>query len=77
MNPEIYVYHHGVRLEEVSEELVQAIHDIMRASLSPAGYAKARGCYESEPIPRRSRGWQESAKRKILQLHYVRYPFSE
>ncbi|EXJ96300.1 hypothetical protein A1O1_01426 [Capronia coronata CBS 617.96] len=44
MNPEIYVYRHGVRLEEVSDALVEAIHGLMRASLSPAGYVKAAGC---------------------------------
>lgn len=43
-NPEIYTYKQGVRLEEVSEDLVTAIYTLMRASLSPAGYAKARGC---------------------------------
>lgn len=44
LNPEIYIHRHGVRLEEVSAELVSAIHGVMRASLSPAGYAKASGC---------------------------------
>jgi hypothetical protein len=44
LNPEIYIHRHGVRLEEVSVELVTAIHDLMRASLSPAGYFKASGC---------------------------------
>ncbi|KAJ3532641.1 hypothetical protein NM208_g8348 [Fusarium decemcellulare] len=44
INPEIYAFRHGVRLEEVSEDLVTAIHNIMRASLSPAGYEKASGC---------------------------------
>ncbi|KAH8597490.1 hypothetical protein B0O99DRAFT_660484 [Bisporella sp. PMI_857] len=43
-NPEIYIYRLGVRLEEVSEQLVTAIHEVIRASLSPAGYVKARGC---------------------------------
>lgn len=46
MNPEIYVYRHGIRLEEVSDELVLAIHGIMRTSLSPSGYIKARGCMQ-------------------------------
>lgn len=43
-NPEIYIYRLGLRLEEVSQDLVNAIHGIMRASLSPEGYVKARGC---------------------------------
>ncbi|CAI6091020.1 unnamed protein product [Clonostachys chloroleuca] len=45
-NPEIYVFRHGIRLEEVSEELVAAVHGLMRESLSPAGYAKASGCMD-------------------------------
>lgn len=44
LNPEIYISRHGVRLEEVSDDLVQAIHGLMRASLSEAGYYKAYGC---------------------------------
>ncbi|KAJ9602185.1 hypothetical protein H2200_013305 [Cladophialophora chaetospira] len=44
MNPEIYISRHGVRLEEVSENVVEAIHALLRASLSEAGYYKAYGC---------------------------------
>ncbi|KAL6251317.1 hypothetical protein RBB50_001525 [Rhinocladiella similis] len=44
LNPEIYVYRHGLRLEEVSDDLVSAIHDLMHASLSDYGYHKASGC---------------------------------
>ncbi|KPM38706.1 hypothetical protein AK830_g7831 [Neonectria ditissima] len=44
INPEIYVFRHGLRLEEVSEELVLAIHGLMRASLSQIGYERASGC---------------------------------
>ncbi|KAH7139950.1 hypothetical protein B0J13DRAFT_558703 [Dactylonectria estremocensis] len=44
INPEIYVFRHGVRLEEVSEELIVALHHLMQASLSPAGYQRASGC---------------------------------
>lgn len=43
-NPEIYISRHGIRLEEVSNDLVEGVHNLMRASLSPAGYAKASGC---------------------------------
>lgn len=43
-NPELAIYRHGVRLEEVSEDLIAALHGLMRASLSPAGYKKASGC---------------------------------
>ncbi|KAJ4176484.1 hypothetical protein NW767_015400 [Fusarium falciforme] len=47
MNPEIYLYRHGLRLEDVSDEIVEAIHGVMKASLSPAGYAKAKGCLKT------------------------------
>lgn len=44
MNPEIYIFQNGIRLEEVSEDVVTAVYKLMEASLSPSGYAKARGC---------------------------------
>jgi hypothetical protein len=44
LNPEIYIYRHGLRLEEVSQDVVEAIYKIMQESLSPEGYVKARGC---------------------------------
>lgn len=47
MNPEIYLHRHGLRLEDLSDEIVGAIHGVMKASLSPAGYAKARGCLKT------------------------------
>lgn len=43
-NPEIYIFRHGIRLEEANPELVPAIHNLLKTSLSPSGYAKARGC---------------------------------
>ena len=43
-NPEIYISRHGIRLEETSDKVVNVVHDLMRASLLSAGYAKARGC---------------------------------
>ena len=44
MNPELYFFENGLRLEELSDELVAAVHSLLRASLSPSGYAKAVGC---------------------------------
>ncbi|KIX09187.1 uncharacterized protein Z518_00266 [Rhinocladiella mackenziei CBS 650.93] len=44
MNPEIYVFKNGVRLEEISDALAEKIHALMRASLSPSGYQRAIGC---------------------------------
>ncbi|KAF9890065.1 hypothetical protein FE257_006745 [Aspergillus nanangensis] len=44
LNPEIYAYRHGVRLEQVAKEVCGAVHEILEASLSPAGYYKASGC---------------------------------
>lgn len=47
MNPEIYIFKSGVRLEESSQSLVQAIHGLLRASLSPSGYQKCLGCMKT------------------------------
>ncbi|KUL88321.1 hypothetical protein ZTR_04927 [Talaromyces verruculosus] len=44
INPEIYVFRHGIRFEEVSPELIGAVHGLLQESLSPSGYAKARSC---------------------------------
>ncbi len=41
-NTEMYVWHYGLRLEEVPLPLREAILEVMRASLSGAGYEKAR-----------------------------------
>ncbi|MDN4476315.1 DUF3500 domain-containing protein [Demequina sp. SYSU T00192] len=41
-NPEFVIHQVGVRLEELSEESVQAAFALMEASLSPQGYARAR-----------------------------------
>ncbi|KAH8660414.1 hypothetical protein BX600DRAFT_383209 [Xylariales sp. PMI_506] len=43
-NPELYVFRHGLRLEENSDQVVEAVHGILKASLSPTGYTKALGC---------------------------------
>lgn len=43
-NPELYVFQHGLRLEECSDEVVTAVHEVLKASLSPSGYAKVHGC---------------------------------
>lgn len=42
MNPEVYVHRFGLRLEELAPPLVAAILDVLRASLSPRGYERAR-----------------------------------
>ncbi|XEV04695.1 hypothetical protein FSHL1_009982 [Fusarium sambucinum] len=44
LNPEIYAFRHGIRLEEASKDLVAALHNLMKASLSKEGYEKAHGC---------------------------------
>jgi hypothetical protein len=44
INPEIYVFRHGIRLEEVSPRVVTAVHSLLEATLSPSGYAKALLC---------------------------------
>ena len=41
-NPEFVFFRNGLRLEDQSEEVVEAILAIVEASLSPEGYARAR-----------------------------------
>ena len=43
-NPELYVFRHGLRLEECPDDIVDAVHAILKASLSPPGYKKVLGC---------------------------------
>lgn len=43
-NPEFMIRPGGLRLEELSAESRNAVLGLLRASLSPAGYEKARGC---------------------------------
>ena len=43
-NPEFYVNRHGLRLEEVSVPLKDAILNVLAASLSDRGFVKARDC---------------------------------
>ena len=39
-NPEIYISKYGLRLDEIDEELSDAILGVVKATVSPAGYAK-------------------------------------
>jgi len=41
-NTEMYIYHYGLRLEELSVEVREAILSVVRESLSAKGYEKAR-----------------------------------
>lgn len=43
-NPELYMNPGGLRLDECSPQVQSAVHDILKASFSPAGYDKALGC---------------------------------
>lgn len=43
-NPEFYVNPGGLRLDECSEDIQKAVHELLRASLSPTGYRKLQGC---------------------------------
>ncbi|KAF2089296.1 hypothetical protein K490DRAFT_72099 [Saccharata proteae CBS 121410] len=43
-NPELYVNPGGLRLDECAPAIQEAVHDLMKASLSPQGYAKILGC---------------------------------
>ncbi len=46
-NPEFLVNPNGLRLEELAPQTREAVLGVLRASLSPAGYAKARGCMKT------------------------------
>jgi hypothetical protein len=43
-NPEIYVNHHGLRLDEIGVELREAILGLVRASMSEKGFQKSEAC---------------------------------
>lgn len=43
-NPELYVNRYGLRMDELAQPLRDAILDVLRASLSPRGFEKARAC---------------------------------
>jgi Protein of unknown function (DUF3500) len=43
-NPELYVNPGGIRLDECAEPIQTAVHGVLQASLSSAGYAKVLGC---------------------------------
>lgn len=45
-NPEFIVHRIGLRLEELSEAQVAAVHELLRASLSDTGYARVREAME-------------------------------
>lgn len=41
-NPEIYMSKYGLRLDEISEDLTKLILEVLRKTLSPEGFIKAR-----------------------------------
>ena len=43
-NPELYVNPGGLRLDECPEPVQEAVHELLKASFSEAGYAKVLGC---------------------------------
>ena len=45
-NPEFVVHEVGLRLEDLGEEQVAAVHGLLRASLSPEGYERVRTLME-------------------------------
>lgn len=42
-NPEFMIYRVGLRMEVLTQDKVDAIHDVLRASLSPEGYGRVAG----------------------------------
>ncbi|MYY01404.1 MULTISPECIES: DUF3500 domain-containing protein [unclassified Streptomyces] len=45
-NPEFMVYRVGLRMEVLTDDKKSAIHGVLRASLSPEGYARVEGAME-------------------------------
>lgn len=45
-NPEFVVHRVGLRLEELADDKAAAVHDVLRASLSPEGYQQVAGAME-------------------------------
>ncbi|TRV74385.1 DUF3500 domain-containing protein [Streptomyces sp. 130] len=45
-NPEFVVYRVGLRMEVLTDDKKSAIHDVLRTSLSPEGYARVSGAME-------------------------------
>ncbi|KAJ7450751.1 hypothetical protein FB451DRAFT_1285029 [Mycena latifolia] len=43
-NPELYMNPGGLRMDECTSEVQQAVHSLIRASTSPEGFAKVIGC---------------------------------
>jgi hypothetical protein len=43
-NPELYVNRYGLRMDELNQPLRDAILGVLRASMSPRGFEKARAC---------------------------------
>jgi hypothetical protein len=43
-NPELYMNPGGLRLDECTKNIQDAVHGLMKASTSKAGYEKIRGC---------------------------------
>lgn len=63
-NPEFYVNEGGLRLDECSHEIQQAVHGLLRSSMSSAGYEKVLGCCQvNEFLGQLVNG------RKVLNLH--------
>ena len=46
MNPEVYLHRFGLRMDEIRPAMREAALEVLRASLSAKGYAKARGCMQ-------------------------------
>ncbi len=44
LNPEFYLFRHGLRLDESTAETRTAIFDFLKTTLSEAGYTKVRDC---------------------------------
>ena len=44
LNPELYLFRHGLRLDEITAETRTAIFDFLKTTMSEIGYTKVRDC---------------------------------
>ena len=72
-NTELYVEHYGLRLDETSDAVREAVMAVLRASLSAKGYEILARRDAAEPLSRRSRRRSGGARRMELHLLSVRH----
>ena len=59
-NAEMFIFRHGVLLESLSEKQLEAVYDVLRASLSAFGFETARNIMKLNEFLREITGFDES-----------------